>query len=160
MHRRNLKEFKDIKSVEEKVLCQNPQLEKVFGEAEFLFKKPEVINEISFETKSQNDDGILMCGDAAGMITPLCGNGMAMAIHSAKLLSEHITRFFSNGKNKENLVADYNKEWNAIFSKRLAVGRTIQRLFGKSFQSDFSLALLEIKPLANFIIRNTHGSPI
>ena len=31
-----------------------------------------------------------MAGDAAGMITPLCGNGMAMAIHSAKILTDLI----------------------------------------------------------------------
>jgi flavin-dependent dehydrogenase len=29
-----------------------------------------------------------MIGDTAGLIHPLCGNGMAMAIHSAKLAAE------------------------------------------------------------------------
>ena len=52
-----------------------------------LFEKPEVINEITFEKQDPVSNHILMCGDAAGMITPLCGNGMAMAIHSAKILS-------------------------------------------------------------------------
>jgi flavin-dependent dehydrogenase len=31
-------------------------------------------------------EDMLMIGDTAGLIHPLCGNGMAMAIHSAKLL--------------------------------------------------------------------------
>ena len=32
---------------------------------------------------------LLLCGDAAGMITPLCGNGMAMALQSAALASDY-----------------------------------------------------------------------
>jgi flavin-dependent dehydrogenase len=33
-----------------------------------------------------------MIGDTAGLITPLCGNGMAMAIHGAKLNFGNYTR--------------------------------------------------------------------
>jgi 2-polyprenyl-6-methoxyphenol hydroxylase-like FAD-dependent oxidoreductase len=32
-----------------------------------------------------------MIGDTAGLIHPLCGNGMAMAIHSAKWLQKYNT---------------------------------------------------------------------
>ena len=160
MHRNNLKKYKDIGLVEKNILSKNPQLAKIFNEAEFIFEKPEVINEITFETKTQQEKGIFMCGDAAGMITPLCGNGMAIAIHSAKILSEHLTDYFANGKDKSRLEEGYKKVWNQQFKTRLAVGRTVQKLFGKGFQSSFSLALLEVKPLANFIIRNTHGKPI
>ncbi len=28
-----------------------------------------------------------MCGDTAGLITPLCGNGMSMAIGASKILT-------------------------------------------------------------------------
>jgi flavin-dependent dehydrogenase len=41
---------------------------------------------VSFEEKKNVEDHMLMIGDTAGLIHPLCGNGMAMAIHSAKLL--------------------------------------------------------------------------
>jgi flavin-dependent dehydrogenase len=34
-----------------------------------------------------------MIGDTAGLIHPLCGNGMAMAIHSAKIVSKLIGTF-------------------------------------------------------------------
>ena len=36
---------------------------------------------------------MLMLGDAAGMITPLCGNGMSMAMHASKLAYEAIHSF-------------------------------------------------------------------
>jgi flavin-dependent dehydrogenase len=34
-----------------------------------------------------------MIGDTAGLFILLCGNGMAMAIHSAKLAAENIILF-------------------------------------------------------------------
>ena len=70
--------------MERQVLLKNPHLKRIFSEADFVFGRPEVINEISFETKDPVENHILMAGDAAGMITPVCGNGMAIAIHSGK----------------------------------------------------------------------------
>ena len=77
--RRNLKAHGTIPAMEKAVLQQNPHLRQIFGEAEFLYPQPEVINEISFAPKQPVEQHVLMCGDAAGLITPLCGNGMAMA---------------------------------------------------------------------------------
>ena len=37
-----------------------------------------------------------MIGDAAGMITPLCGNGMSMALHASKLAAEQIDLFLQD----------------------------------------------------------------
>jgi len=45
----------------------------------------------------------LMIGDTAGLIHPLCGNGMAMAIHSAKIASELIGDFYANRIKSQNL---------------------------------------------------------
>ncbi|MEQ8925141.1 MAG: NAD(P)/FAD-dependent oxidoreductase [Fulvivirga sp.] len=158
-HRSNLKEYRDIQNMEQDILCKNPRLKEVFDNAEFLFDAPEVINEVSFETKLPVENHLLMCGDAAGMITPLCGNGMAIAIHSAKIVSEEITDYYNNHKDRKKLEINYTSRWNKQFKTRLAVGRNIQRLFGSAFQSNFALGLLNFKPLANFIVKNTHGKP-
>ncbi|HWA32497.1 MAG TPA: NAD(P)/FAD-dependent oxidoreductase, partial [Cyclobacteriaceae bacterium] len=94
--RSNLKLHGNIPAMEQAVLFKNPFLKDIFQRADFVLEKPETINEISFETKAPVEQHILMAGDAAGMISPLCGNGMAIAIHSAKLLSEHVIRFLSD----------------------------------------------------------------
>ena len=39
-----------------------------------------------------------MVGDAAGMITPLCGNGMSMALHASKIAATQINLFLSAGR--------------------------------------------------------------
>jgi menaquinone-9 beta-reductase len=160
-HRNNLKAYGNIAAMEEAVLYKNPFLKSIFRNSEFLFEKPETINEISFETKGPVEDHILMAGDAAGMITPLCGNGMAMAIHSAKLLSAQVIRFCEDSDYKrEQLEKDYSRTWNKIFEKRLWAGRQIQRLFGSEWTSDLAVNLLRYStPLANSLVRKTHGDP-
>ncbi len=159
--RENLKRFKNVSEMEEHVLFKNPLLLSVFKNAEFLFDKPEVINEISFESKSVVENHMLMAGDSAGMIAPLCGNGMAMAIHSAKMMSDRIIEFTLSKKfSRTHLEQAYLNDWNTHFKGRLWRGRQIQKLFGGSFTSNLIVNLvMGARPLANTIIKNTHGEP-
>ncbi|MFY0627748.1 MAG: NAD(P)/FAD-dependent oxidoreductase [Reichenbachiella sp.] len=157
-HRSNLRKFQNITDMESNVLAENPFLKTLFQESEFVFDQPLVINEISFEKKNPVENHLLMSGDAAGMITPLCGNGMAMAIHSAKILSELIIQHFSSGLvNRKQLEKEYEAQWNQNFSFRLSAGRTIQRLFGSKTTSNIGVNLAKIKPVAKRIVALTHG---
>lgn len=160
-HRNNLKAYGSIPEMERAVLFRNPFLKSIFINSDFIFEKPETINQISFETKGPIEDHILMAGDAAGMITPLCGNGMAMAIHSSKLLSEHIIHFCKSANySRRQLEIDYTASWRQAFEKRLWVGRQIQRLFGSERASDFAVNLARnSKAIASFLIKKTHGDP-
>lgn len=160
--RENLQKHGSITSMEKNILFRNPQLAEVFTDARFLFDKPVVINEISFATKNPIDNNILMCGDAAGMITPLCGNGMAMAIHSAKIVSEIIDRALAAANfNRATLEAEYYGQWMNLFKQRLWFGRQVQKLFGNQTLSSFSVALINnSSTLTKLLIRSTHGQPI
>lgn len=158
-HRANFKKYGEIKSVEENVLFRNPFLKRIFSESEFLFPRPEVINEISFEEKRAVENHILMVGDSAGMITPLCGNGMAIAIHSAKILSEHIELFLKAKIKRDDLEKSYSAEWRKKFASRLWAGRQIQKMFGSEIASNFAVNLANsAKPIAHFLVSKTHGS--
>ena len=160
-HRNNLRQFKNIRDMEEAVLFKNPFLKEIFQSSHFLFDKPETINEILFETKSPVENHILITGDAAGMIAPLCGNGMAMAIHGSKILSEHIINHFTKKKfNRNDLEREYATAWRSLFQRRLWFGRQVQKLFGSDMASNLSVNLaIRIRPLANLIIKGTHGKP-
>ncbi|MEO1096328.1 MAG: NAD(P)/FAD-dependent oxidoreductase [Bacteroidota bacterium] len=157
--RKNLKDSGTIEKLEENVLAQNPFLEKIFSTATFLFDKPEVINEISFETKAPVENHILMCGDAAGMITPLCGNGMAIAIHSGKIAAEIVIKHASKGAlNRVAMEKEYAHRWNVMFKNRLRTGRQIQKLFGAPWLSNTAVAICNnLKPMANYLMSKTHG---
>jgi flavin-dependent dehydrogenase len=158
-HRDALKKYKSIEELEKNVLHKNPILKDIFNTVEHLWERPEVINEISFETKSLVENHILMCGDSAGMITPLCGNGMAIAIHSAKILSEEIISYYNEKKDRILLEKTYLKKWDDQFKLRLAVGRNIQKLFGSGHLSELAVTISKFKPVANFLIKQTHGKP-
>ncbi|OAQ39167.1 FAD-dependent oxidoreductase [Pedobacter psychrophilus] len=158
-----LKEFGSIQKMEERILFQNPQLKKHFKNSKFVWDQPETINEISFEKKSLIENHILMCGDTAGMIAPLCGNGMAIAIHSGKTLAESIISFCCNGitiEKRKMLEKQYLSEWNKQFAARLKIGRGIQNFFGNKLVTQSAISLLKISPsLTQFIVKNTHGYP-
>ena len=67
-----------------------------------------------------------MCGDAAGMIHPLCGNGMSMAIQSAQIASKLILNYLE-GKisTRKALENEYLSQWNRQFKWRLKAGHFI-----------------------------------
>lgn len=157
-HRNNVRQFKSIAEMERQVLFKNPYLKKIFSESEFLYEKPETINEISFETKGPIEQHLLMSGDAAGMITPLCGNGMALAIHSAKVVSELVHQFLQGAINRSQLENQYAQQWRALFAKRLWAGRQIQNLFGSEWASNLAVNLARYTPsIAQFLVKQTHG---
>lgn len=154
--REQLRAYGSIEEMERQILWKNPILKRIFSESDFLLDKPEVINEINFESKLPVENHILMIGDSAGLITPLCGNGMAMAIHSAKLAVEAL----DHGTSRKEIEQRYFTSWNAQFKKRLAVGRAVQKLFGSGKGSVIARNLIEHVPFAaHLIMRNTHGQP-
>ena len=159
--RENLRQHGTIPAMEQAILYRNPHLKRVFEQAEFLYDKPEVINEISFAPKRAVENHILMAGDSAGLITPLCGNGMAMAIHGAKLVSHLTDRFLRNEFSRAELEQHYQAGWNDRFARRLWVGRTVQKLFGDEWLSELAAtAFGTFKPMLRGVMRQTHGSVV
>lgn len=158
-HRDNLRKHKSVKNMEENIMFRNPHIRKVFESAKFLLPRPEVINEISFATKAPLHNHVLMAGDAAGMITPLCGNGMAMAIHSAHVAAGLIAMFMRGQISRSEMEHRYGTSWRSLFSRRLWIGRQVQHLFGGETASNMALAIGKYSPgLARRIVRATHGS--
>jgi flavin-dependent dehydrogenase len=160
-HRDNVKKFGNLPDLEKNILFRNPFIKSIFQNSEFLYEKPETINEISFEAKLPVENHILMVGDAAGMITPLCGNGMAMAIHSAKVASDLVIKHLTkNAFNLSQLEYEYSSEWRKLFTKRVWAGRQIQKWFGSEWASNVAVNMARhSKPIANLLVAQTHGVP-
>lgn len=156
------KQFKNIEEYQKSVVSQNPHLRVIFEKSKLLFEKPLTISQISFEKKQAVENHILMIGDTAGLIHPLCGNGMAMAIHSAKIVSELVEKYFANEiKSRKELEEKYIQEWNFNFKKRLKMGRLLSNLLQKQKLSAVLMRILIIFPfLLSKIIKKTHGTPI
>lgn len=159
VHRDVLRKAGSIEALEENVLMRNPLLKDIFTHADFVFEKPETINEISFDLREPVFHHILMAGDTAGLIAPLCGNGMAMAIHAGKMASDLITLYVHEKKSLSWLETEYARQWKKHFALRLKAGRLMQHyLFGSSFSSQLAVSLaLGLPPLAKMLVRLSHG---
>lgn len=159
-HRSHLKKHGTVAQMEKNVLMQNPFLRQIFKDSEFLFARPVVINEISFAPKSLVENHMLCCGDAAGMIAPLCGNGMAMALHSSQILASEIIAYFKTHQNRQLLEQRYAATWRQHFAGRLQTGRLVQNLFGRKALSEATVSLLKTFPRAlQLVMKKTHGQP-
>ncbi|HMG83163.1 MAG TPA: NAD(P)/FAD-dependent oxidoreductase [Ferruginibacter sp.] len=150
----------NIKAMEQTILSKNPYLTNIFSTANILYDFPLTISQISFAKKSQVEDHILMIGDAAGMITPLCGNGMSMALHGSKLAFEQVSSFLQGSITRELMEKEYSAQWNGHFGKRLKMGRMIQHLFGnKTITNIFIVVMKPFPKLVDLLVRQTHGEP-
>ena len=156
------KRYKNIEEYQKAVVFKNPNLKLLFEKCTMLFDKPMTISQICFEQKKAVENHILMIGDTAGLIHPLCGNGMAMAIHSAKIVSELVECFFNNEiKSRGDLEKKYIQEWKFNFEKRIQAGRFLARLLQHQKVSEFLLQIaIKFPLLLPKIIKKTHGKPI
>lgn len=154
----NLKKHNNaIEEMEKKVLAKNPFLKEIFAKAG-IEEGPVTISQISFEQKEPVENHVLMVGDAAGMITPLCGNGMSMSMNAAKLAFLQADDFLSGKITRTEMENRYREEWLKLFSNRMRTGRRFQKFFGRPLLTEWFIFVLQIFPfLKRKMISMTHG---
>ncbi|KIO78343.1 FAD-dependent oxidoreductase [Pedobacter lusitanus] len=153
------KRYKNISSFQEKVLYQNKHLKDIFENTTPLFETPLTISQLSFGTREAVTDHILMIGDTAALIHPLCGNGMAMAIHSAQLCAGLLIRFFKGDiTDRITLEKRYLIAWNQQFKSRLWMGNTLSAILKKEYLAEKLVSgIIRIPSILPLLIRKTHG---
>ncbi|GEQ86402.1 FAD-dependent oxidoreductase [Patiriisocius marinistellae] len=154
----SFKKHGDIDTFQKKELSKNPHLNHFFNNSKMLFEKPLTISQVSFQNKKLVENHIVMIGDSAGLIHPLCGNGMAMAIHSAKLFSEIFIKF-KDLKTRDFIEKTYTQQWEKTFSNRLKTGSLIQRVLLKPTLANTVFKAAKLAPsILQHIIKRTHGN--
>ncbi len=156
---KSFKSYKNIDSFQENVMSKNNYLKTAFQKYKMVFDKPLTISQISFDHKQVVSNHILMCGDSAGMIHPLAGNGMSMAIRAAEMTSELILQAVSGTiSTRAELEQRYKKMWDQEFKARLNAGHTLSKLFKITILTDILISSMKIFPfLLPLIIKQTHG---
>lgn len=149
-----------IEQLEAEVLMKNPFLNDYFTRFERLYEKPLSISQIDFSKKEIVENKMLMLGDAAGLITPLCGNGMTMALQSASILAAILPAYLVGDLAEDQLRKQYEKQWQETFEKRLKAGRFIQSMFGNATMTNVFISVMKRLPKAtDSLIALTHGKP-
>lgn len=144
-----------IDRLEKEILAENPGLKTIFENCEKLYS-PVAISQVSFEKKEQVEHRVLMIGDAAGMIAPLCGNGMSMALRGSKIAAGHIRKFLNGNISREQMEINYTADWRKAFAHRLRMGRVLQQLLNYPRLVNM---ISRFPWLLKILIRQTHGRP-
>tara|TARA_R110002020_G_scaffold97177_2_gene232068 strand:- start:7751 stop:8875 length:1125 start_codon:yes stop_codon:yes gene_type:complete len=159
---KSFKKYGNIEAFQKQELSKNPLLDEFFKNARPYFDKPLTISQISFQEKKPVENHIFMVGDSAGLIHPLCGNGMAMAIRSAQIFSGMFIQLFQKGDyDRSAMEQQYANQWHNEFDERLKAGKFIQRVLLNPNLSKAGFAMVKKFPsLVPKIIQKTHGSPL
>lgn len=157
-----LREFGDPGAATANILAGNPGFRSIFREASPVFENPLSIAQIDFGPKERTGKHTLYLGDAAHLIYPLCGNGMAMAIHSGCLAGRLTREYISSGERIfETLAQRYDLQWQRSFAHRLRWGRLLQTFLTRPQGTDWALRLSYwMPPLFRAAIRHTHGKTL
>ena len=154
------KETPDLHKCLESIISEHPELGDVLSEAEPLFPQALSISQISFEAKRLVQEHVLFAGDAARLIHPLTGNGMAMAIDGGRRVAHWTGEYLSGALNSRDLLEEsYAKEWRSAYRERLWWGRQLQRLLTHKQGRRMGMDLASRFPAAlKAVIRKTHGN--
>ena len=141
------------------VLSQNPVLAQRLASMECISSASQALSQITFELKGKFDQDVWMIGDTAGMIAPLCGDGMAMALRSAELAVPMASDFLQDTLEIDTLKRQYTNVWNSEFRIRLQLGRLMHYGFIYPVIAQVGVQLChQIPALGNALIRATRGA--
>ncbi len=130
----------------DRIRDEEPVLDSMYARYEpaqehFLSSEP-----VIFRARSAVESGIVMIGDASGVIDPLTGNGMAMAMQSAVLAAPFILH---------NTIEDYRQAHHDFFTHRIAWSRRVASVLSRPALLD--AALRAPKAAAEFLLRKTRA---
>jgi menaquinone-9 beta-reductase len=139
---------------------QNPYLDTWFAKAEPAEADWHGIGQVSFEPKQLFVDDILMAGDAAGLIAPLAGDGIAMALQSGLMAGNECVQYLNNDSSAQTLKERYATAWQSEFGKRLKLARFLQSCMLRPHLFALATVMLKAAPgLGQQFIRHTRARP-
>lgn len=113
---------------------------------------------LAFSPKGTGAGRLLFVGDAAGMITPLCGDGQAMALESAVMLASAIDRRSLDDEDAAALGESWEAAWTLRFARRLRRGRVLQSSLLWAPAGEAAVRLVSRLPrIGSAVVRATRG---
>jgi flavin-dependent dehydrogenase len=122
----------------ETIRGEEPALDSMFArcapaQENFLSSEP-----VIFRARSAVEGGIFMIGDASGIIDPLTGNGMAMAMQSALLAAPFIARAVRSS-DRATIESAYRDRHSEMFMPRIDWSRRVATLLSRPSLLDLAL---------------------
>jgi flavin-dependent dehydrogenase len=114
----------------------------------FLSSEP-----VIFRARSPVESGVFMIGDASGIVDPLTGNGMAMALQSAALAAPFIERTLDGF----SVEASYKQRHHELFASRIRWSRRVAKLLTHPSLLDLVLRSRPPRAIGAFLMGRTRA---
>jgi flavin-dependent dehydrogenase len=140
------------------IRAEEPELEALYArhtpaQEQFLSSEP-----VIFRARSAMEAGIFMVGDASGVIDPLTGNGMAMALQSALLAAPLILRLLRSPADRTRIENEYRARHRAMFAPRIRWSRTVARFLSNPSLLDLALRAVRSPRAGELFLRRTRAA--
>ncbi|HSP15783.1 MAG TPA: NAD(P)/FAD-dependent oxidoreductase [Thermoanaerobaculia bacterium] len=139
----------------DEIRSEEPRLDAMYARHEpaqdgFLSSEP-----VIFRARSPVERGVPMIGDASGIVDPLTGNGMAMAIQSAAVAVPHVMGMLG-GRGNENAYRDAHARF---FGPRIAWSRRVAAILSRPSLLDAALRAVRSRRPGEFLLAHTRATP-
>jgi flavin-dependent dehydrogenase len=119
----------------------------------FLSSEP-----VIFRARSPVERGVVMIGDASGVIDPLTGNGMAMAIQSALVAAPFVLDLLARAGDRVAIERAYTATHRAMFASRIAWSRRVAMLLSRPALLDAALRTIRGPAAGKLLLRKTRAT--
>ena len=140
-------------------LGQNPALARRFEAMDRVSDKFIAVSQITFVPKGAFAGDVCMIGDTAGMIAPMCGDGMAMALRAAELATPPATAFLDGRLDAASFRMQHARTWRREFGLRMRLGRWMHHAYCRPAVARLGVGAVRRMPgLGRWLIRKTRGT--
>lgn len=109
---------------------------------------------MGFNRTPHYSPGLLLLGDAGGMVSPFNGEGISYAMESARYAAEFIERSLSGGRLRDDVLAGYAPYIRDQWGSHFTLGRIFAGLIGKPAILRLALRTgMPIPVLMRFVVR-------
>ena len=119
----------NLKTELAKLLETQPELKERFKDAVPLTEVQGFGLPLGSKKRTISGNRFLLLGDAAGLIDPFTGEGIANSVRSGRLAAAHVLKAFEKNKFDAEFNSRYDKEIYAKMWNEFRFGHTLQRLF-------------------------------
>lgn len=102
-------------------------------------------------------DRVLLCGDAAGLINPLTGEGIDYAMYSGKIAADTIIESIEKGRSDKDFLSRYQRSWFNQFGKDIELFYKGSKQWAKDNERYFAL-MKQDETMSTMFLQITTGN--
>jgi geranylgeranyl reductase family protein len=125
------------------VFLQSAALRKICEHAHQVGPRKGYPLRIDFPRSPTSGNNMLLVGEAAGLVSPLTGEGIDLALESGKMAAEHTIGMFARGDFSFQALAAYDRELRQRYGRLFSYLRKLRRMYLNPILTDRVIRLAD-----------------